>query len=564
MIPLPTPFPAYQLATGPEGNIWSTGDGHLWRYGLSGWEIASSDPFWSENLNGMFFDGLNQIWAIVHDNLDVRIARYREGEVSFYDEADGLWFNASLIYWPLFEFSGSTLIPPETPVFGTAGLGLIYFDGERFRRFYWADSPPGDIISDLCEDNLGQLWVVNGNTRMLGVYDGEHWNQVYAPWYLPWDATGVFRLFPLVALDLDGSLWFRSVTGAVSYSQLGWTFYDGDNSPLVSPGTVAIDDNGTKWFVNPALGADIWEPISGVVSFDGATWGQFPSDEYFESWEPISVCVGPGNKMWFRRRSATDYLPYRYTAFDGTTWEHFVPGRDLPDEQSSGIHFDINGNALLAGWNSLYRQNETGAWEVILNESVGDVQADSNGTLYCAAYDYLYVGDKYDWQTLTIKYDPTDPNSDLTTAPYRVFIDHDGDKWVGAYGGLNRLRDGGPATQKLTLAAIVAQSQGGEGETLLLSGEFINTYTMMPVSLWLACEFGGTLYFYPDWGTTMQCVDIVLPAHSIERRQLFTFDADVLPAGTYTFIGGISLRGGAHLMIGARDDKYSFATWTND
>jgi len=114
------------------------------------------------------------------------------------------------------------------------------------------------------------------------------------------------------------------------------------------------------------------------------------------------------------------------------------------------------------------------------------------------------------------------------------------------------------------LAAIVAQSQGGAGETLLLSGEFINTYTTMPVSLWLACEYDGTLYFYPDWSTTMQSVDIVLPAHSIERRQLFSFDAEALPAGTYTFIGGISLRGGAHLMIGARDDKYSFATCVND
>ncbi|MBN1593971.1 MAG: hypothetical protein JW941_12075, partial [Candidatus Coatesbacteria bacterium] len=491
IVPLPSSFWASQVVMSPEGDLLTTGDGYLWRYGPAGWEVASSDSFLGEHPSGIFFDGLGHIWGTQSEyeglGLAEKIARYRDGEVDYFEAADDFVFSGSTLE-PWSIFISNALIPPEIPVFGLDGLGLVYFDGESFHRFYNENCPPGDIISDICEDSQGRLWVINGNTRMLGVYDGERWKQVHAPWYLPWDVPGVWKIAPLMALDIDGSLWFRSETGAVSYRDSEWSYYDQSNSPLVSPGDVAVDGDGNKWFVNPEMGMADWEPICDAARFDGDEWKQYDSDDYFESWWLVSVSMGPRNTVWFTRRSPTDYISNRFTTYDGSVWRHLTPGIDQPNGHAERVYFDLEGNALIACHDSLYRQNETDSWEPILDMWIDDAQADSSGTLYCARPydDALYVGEKGSWQKITMKWDMTDPNSDLTTPPQRVFIDHNGDKWIGCYGGLYRLQDGGPAAQKLNLQTISGHSQGGEGETLIISGEFINTATTMPVSLRLA------------------------------------------------------------------------------
>ena len=331
---------------------------------------------------------------------------------------------------------------------------------------------------------------------------------------------------------------------------------------------MAIDSLGKKWFASP-MSRQAGETATGAVtSFDGVNWQRYPSDQFFLSQKPICPAVGPGDKLWFTRWALESSTLEGFTTYDGETWENLA--WDYFPVPSLTVHFDINGNALLSG-DGLYRCYPNGDWERILDAFVSDVQSDADGRLYCAATDGLYFGEKDKWEKISQKdglcpgwdapaYSSSYPINGLS----QVLIDHDGDKWIGTETGLNLLRDDGPAAQKLTLQVPVGPSQGRSGRTVRLTGEFINTYTTMPVSLWLACEFGGSFYFYPDWGTTMQSVDIVLPAHSIQSRELFSFDADLLPPGTYTFIGGISLRGGAQLMIGARDDKLSFATWVNE
>lgn len=565
MAQLPMSFYCCGIALDADDVLWGLGESEtakgLFRFDGAEWQLVSDDPVWSEVYlwlpYGMFFDKAGRLWVIQEG----WIALYEDGEVTVFDQADGLAFKPS---WAGGLFSTSyEAMPDGTAIFGTLGAGLLTYDDGGFGRIYLQDALQGYRVEDILEDDSGSIWVLNSSIRTVSVLKSGHWSQMGAPWF------GTFYGGPYMAKDVNGDIWMTSDSGAARWDGSEFEAFDMSNSPVDSSYAVAIDSLGKKWFASP-MGRRPGETATGaVVSFDGVNWQRYPSDEFFLSQRPVCAAVGPGDKLWFTRYFEDSHELRGFTTYDGETWEH-LDWHDLP-VLSWTVRFDINGNALLPGNSALYRCYPSGDWEWILDAHVYDVQSDTDGRLYCAATDGLYFGEKDKWEKITREdglcsgWDaPAYSSSYPINAPLQVLIDHDGDKWIGTETGLSLLRDDGPAAQKLTLKVIVGHSQGGEGRTLLLSGEFINTYTTMPVSLWLACEFGGGFYFYPDWGAAMQSVDIVLPAHSIEARELCSFDADSLPPGSYTFIGGISLRGGAHLMIGARDDKYSFATWVND
>ena len=562
---IPLSFRCGGIALDADDALWAIGENEavkgLFRYDGADWQLVSDDPVWSGIYmyihSDMFFDRAGRLWVLGWS----WAALYEDGEVTLFEEADGLSFRTSSAY---IYFNSYEPMPDGTSLFATAGAGILTYNGDGFGRLSFEDTLQGCDVEAILEDQSGRIWILNRATRTVSVLKETHWSQIDVPWFMAYQGG------PYMASDINGDIWMTSDSGAARWDGSEFEILDMSNSPLDSSYAIAIDSLGKKWFASPTSKRQAGETATGaVVSFDGSDWQRYPSDDHFLSQRPIDVVTGPEDKMWFARYTPETHTYEGLTTYDGETWEH-LDQDDVP-VNSPDVYFDINGNALLRDLNCLYRCYPGGHWDRILDAFVSHVQSDADGRLYCAATDGLYFGEKDNWEKIT-KEDGLCPGWDApaysssypTNALQEVFIDHNGDKWIGTQTGLSCLRDGGPAAQKLTLHAIVGHSQGGEGETLLVSGEFINTYTTMPVSFWLACQYNGSFYFYPDWGTTMQSVDIVLPAHSIEARQLFSFDADMLPPGTYTFIGGISLRGGAHLMIGARDDKYSFASWTNE
>ncbi len=562
---LPVSFYCGGIALDAHDVLWAIGQNEttkgLFIYDGAAWQLVSDDPIWSEASvyfqGGMLFDRADRLWILEWGWL----ALYEDGEITVFEEADGLVFKQA---FPNPFFTSYEAMPDGTSLLGTPGAGLLSYDGDGFDRIYLEDALQGSRISGILEDKSGGVWTLNFTTRMVNVIRAGNWGHIAAPWF------GIYDHGPYMTSDINGDIWMTSDSGAARWDGSDFETFDMSNSPLDASHALAIDSLGKKWFVNSTAKREPGETATGaVLSFDGANWQRYPSEDYFLSQRPICAAMGPENKIWFTKYDIEAHTLEGFTTCQGETWEQL--DRDDVPVYSYTVDFDINGYALLSGNSSLYRCYPGGHWTRILDAFVYHSQSDTDGRLYCAATDGLYFGEKDNWEKITQKdglcpgWDaPAYSSSYPINSPLKVLIDHNGDKWIGTETGLSCLRDGGPAAQKLTLEAIVGHSQGGEGETLLVSGEFINTYTTMPVSFWLACEYDGTFYFYPDWGTTMQSVDIVLPAHSFEMWQLFTFDAEALPSGTYTFIGGISLRGGSHLMIGARDDKYSFATWVND
>jgi len=56
---------------------------------------------------------------------------------------------------------------------GTWGGGLSHYDGKAWRNFTMDDGLPGNIVYNVIEDELGQIWA--GTNGGLGLYDGKKW-----------------------------------------------------------------------------------------------------------------------------------------------------------------------------------------------------------------------------------------------------------------------------------------------------------------------------------------------------------------------------------------------------
>jgi len=552
------PFLAQSIRVGPQGDLWAVGDGALWRRRADDWEKVSEDEAWDGLAVAMRFDDSGRLWVPMTSSLAVYDPI--SGETLELTEAAGVSFMPGRRYYSF--FSSCAARPDGAMFFGTYGSGLLVFDCNEFSRIFVEDSVPGDGIIDICEDEDGRVWVVSQDAPIIGIYDGGHWSQISAGWIDP-----ALLVTGMLALDLDGSLWFRTSAGASRFKDNRWSFYDSSNSPLDSTGCVAVDGEGTKWFVHPVSPSWATGPSEkAAVSLHAREWKRYPATEYFQSQHVFRVTVGPEDEKWFARRRA---VGSGFTVYDGENWRQLEVGDELPCW--GPIYFDLEGNALLSGFNSweefLLRQTGPDQWERILDRYVSDLQADSDGTLWCAATDGVYWGGKGSWQRLgkdeglfpaeAYRY----PGPSWTSVD-KVFIDHNGDKWIGTSDGLSVLNDGGPAAQRLTLK-VAGPERGTGGRTASLVAEVINTATPITVALWVACEHDGRLFYYPSWSSTPAFLPIVLPAHLFGEFELASIDLDSLEPGRYTFMGAISLTGRGDLLIGQRGKKISYAVLEN-
>ena len=516
----------FPLAVGSDrlGQLWCTTTASLWSRSDGVWHKVDEGPVWSQaEVVRLGFDDEGRVWGlgrslVIWDGASARLIK----------EAAGVSFGFGPPPLPQILTSFAQY-EPGTVVLGTAGYGLIFARGNEFWRISQQNCFPGCWAMGIRQDSMGRVWVRTLGFRALGVFDSGLWHTVEAPWSPTVRGSATFAQGP------EGSMWFRTGDGVANWREGNWEFFTKSNSPLGRGHCLATDNDGSIWFNN----LDRDPPIARLQRFG---WEVPWVPEPFLSNNVDWITVGPGNRRWFGLEQRG------YAVFDGD-WSELLVGRDLPCW--GRIYFDLEGRPYLAEVGRRLFRLESDGWRKVLQAEVNHMQADAGGTIWCAAYDGLYFGDGQCWQRLS-----ADDGLACDHLNY-VFIDHNGDKWLGSENGVARLEDGGPAAQKVKLAVTIAPGQ--RGPTVLALATLFNADETMPALLWVGCLYNGRVLFYPDWSADCHPQRILLPAHSVKTLELLSLDYNSIPPGTYTLLASLSLLRGADFMIGARGDKVA---WT--
>ncbi|HUT02723.1 MAG TPA: hypothetical protein VM163_02395, partial [bacterium] len=136
-----------------------------------------------------------------------------------------------------------------------------------------------------------------------------------------------------------------------------------------------------------------------------------------------------------------------------------------------------------------------------------------------------------------------------------MIIDYDGNVWlsdrIGA--GLTRISDGGWPQMRLALNKLETP------EAIAIVASVFNTQPVVGVDVYIACQIGASLLFYPKWTPEPSPVQINLYAGFNESATIIEMPKERIPAGSYTFWGCMTGRN-TQKLIGPIDCKFEALT----
>jgi ligand-binding sensor domain-containing protein len=348
------------------GNMWiGTFTGSVWRFHGGTWDVVHHPPSLPSHIYGLAFDA------------DDRPTVAGIGGVAVLN-GDGSWTayttqNTGLANrWVDDIFVDST----GTAWFGTAGSGVVRFDGKRwagFNPYNWGSQPwpfPTDGAFGMAEDSLGRIWATPTNNG-VGAWDGTSW-QAHLP-HLDLESlavdsggtlwasgfSGVYRFdgttwasanppasggVGSLTADAFGNVWVATITGLERFDGTTWTVYSDTNSGL--PGNYVIA-------VTPASGGGVWVGTDkGLAHFDGdSTWTVYTEANSGVPADVITaLAVAPNGHLWVGAFDG-QHFPYHggVADFDGTTWKTYTTTNSpLLHEQVEALAIDGRGRVWVA------------------------------------------------------------------------------------------------------------------------------------------------------------------------------------------------------------------------
>jgi ligand-binding sensor domain-containing protein len=350
-----------------DGNMWiATYTGSIWRFRHGVWDVEYNPPSLTGHIYGLVFDANDRPTASGIGGMDVL-------------DADGSWRvytsqNSSLANrWVDDIFVDST----GKVWFGTAGSGVIRFDGARwagFNPYNWGTQPwpfPTDGAFGMAEDDVGRIWTTPTNNG-VGAWDGASWQahldhldleslafdaagRLWASGY-----SGVFRFdgtswasanppasgeIGSLTIDQSGNVWVATTTGLERFDGTTWTVYTEANSGL--PGNYVIS-------LAPAPGGGVWVGTDkGLARLDrNSRWRVYTeADSGLPADVITALAVAPDGHLWVGAFDG-QHFPYHggVADFDGTTWNTYTTANSpLPHEQVEALAIDAQGRVWVAG-----------------------------------------------------------------------------------------------------------------------------------------------------------------------------------------------------------------------
>jgi len=560
-----TDFPGISvqiLARDSKGRIYGAGWDGLYLLENQEWVKLGAEPCWRQvclyenGLNALAVSGDGVVWAAGLGG----VLKWTPHDTAVLTEAANLYlapgdpdYKGTAVRR---RVAGLAALPGARVLVGIWEYGLLLGDVSGFQLIR-TDLGPPSCISSLCEDRDGRLWC--GGLQGPAALERGQWRHF-------WEAES-FLAGPVACMGSDalGRVWLGQGRAIRIWDGTGFRTEEASRRGMAGsrPVGFAASSRGEVWLsMDPDVfgGPGAPQGWCGVACVGDLEWGLHPwsllIDSPYATGSSRILLDRGNNPVWFFT-CVSDGIT-RASRLDGSVWRNWP----LPAPLDRAPHgpwdatMGLDGSLLVCTGSGLFRVWD-GVAQGLAQGFTCAPSCDAQGTVWAAVLgdapgDSGVAALSLDG-SLVKRYGCQEGLTDVNTIC--VLIDHDGTKWAAAGAGVSAISDGGPAQQELTLEAVARNG------VATLNGTFTNAGAVIPVLLWLACEYDGTLYYYPGWGPTPQGTKRVLGAYSIKSEELVRLDASTLPAGDYTFYGGISLLGGMDLLIGARGAKIAVAAY---
>jgi ligand-binding sensor domain-containing protein len=349
------------------GNMWvGTYTGAIWRFHNGSWDVVHHPPSLTSHIYALAFDAKDRPTVGGIGGMDVL-------------NADSSWTvytsqNTSLANrWVDDIFVDST----GSVWFGTAGSGVVRFDGKRwadFNPYNWDSQPwpfPTDGAFGMAEDAAGRIWTTPTNNG-VGAWDGASWaayldhldleSLAVDPSGTMWASgfSGVYRFdgttwtsanppasgdIGALTTDAFGNVWVATTTGLERFDGTSWTVFSEANSGL--PGDYVIA-------VTAAPGGGVWVGTDkGLALFDrNHTWTVYTEANSGVPADVITaLAVAPNGHLWVGAFDG-QHFPYHggVAEFDGSRWNTYTTDNSpLPHNQVEAVAVDAQGRVWVAG-----------------------------------------------------------------------------------------------------------------------------------------------------------------------------------------------------------------------
>ena len=308
---------------------------------------------------------------------------------------------------------GSLLEGPDGDLWiGTAGDGLLHWDGEQLDIFDTSQGLISNNVESLFMDSRGVLWActmegiskyANGQFTSFGKEEGLPFPAIKAGmednegnlWFCS-DGGGIFRFagegfvnftiadgmcsdYMMGALEADnGSMWFSTYDAGVCVLEddhfLNFGVVDGLGDPKVWCNLK--DSQNNLWF-GTSNGLSLYQ---GNNSFQ-----TFRREDGLGDVKITALAEGPDQNLWIGHREGV-------SIYDGTTFKNYGPDEGFLGQKIRNIVTDREGTLWFAAQNGLFRYKDDAFREYSTNDGL------PHQTVHCLAEDsrgHLWIGTAY-------------------------------------------------------------------------------------------------------------------------------------------------------------------------
>ena len=334
------------------GNIW-VGT----QKGISRYDGVDFENF--IDIKGELLNSVRAIWEDKDQNLwfgtDKGVYKYSEQNLWLFAENE--FRNSVIAIWA--DEGTSDLW------FGTAGSGIIRYNGEIFQNFDHRDESTDDNILSIFRDSMGTLWA--GTDSGVRKYNGTAFEPLKGA-EAPKDPVRA------ILEDGNGNLWFATRDSVVRYN--GTSFIP---KLIEGAGEMFIDSKGSLW---------VGTLDNGLYKYDGKEWTQYTSENDGLGSDQITwILETRDGNIWF------GFEKDGICRYDKKSFRNFTINDGLLSEMVEVAHEDGKGDLWLGTAKGVMKyvsqpvqgsscfQAITEA-DGLISNNVKSIQSDSDGNLW--------------------------------------------------------------------------------------------------------------------------------------------------------------------------------------